>query len=406
MREVLARGDHQVEAVAGHDDRDDQRPAGPLQPAVDVAFGRRLVQRQHQVVEGHARQRQGGDDDQPAGGRQAADVGQQRQCLVVGGKPQAQGEVLGVGGGAQAQAGPQHQRHGQAHQQQEQRQAPAGADQRARVEVFGEGHVVHVRHDDGRGEEHQQQGAPGAFLQRRVQGGQRGLVLQQPLLEAVQAAEHGEQCIQADGGHGAQLDQRLEGDGQHQPLVPLAGGDMAGAEQDGEQGEQRAETQRHQLADRLAGDDADGIGHRLDLQGEQRQHGDQHEHRGQGAGPGAAKAKGEQVGQRGQLVGAGQAQDRVQQHRGQQEGAGKAQVDGQEAVAILVGEVHGAVERPGAGIHAQRQGVDQRVAHQRAKHSATLRQPGDAEQHQQVDGADQQQVGQVKARRHRAGSGG
>ncbi|MNF76050.1 hypothetical protein D3C84_581470 [compost metagenome] len=358
------------------------------------------------MVEHHARQGEGDHDDQAAGGGQAADIGGEHQPGILHGQADAEGEVLRLGGDAEAQAGPQDRRHRQAHQQQEQWQRPAGGDQSARVEVLGEGHVVHVRHDDGRGEEHQQQGAPGAFLQRRVQGGQRGLVLQQPLLEAVQAAEHGEQCIQADGGHGAQLDQRLEGDGQHQPLVPLAGGDMAGAEQDGEQGEQRAETQRHQLADRLAGDDADGIGHRLDLQGEQRQHGDQHEHRGQGAGPGAAKAKGEQVGQRGQLVGAGQAQDRVQQHRGQQEGAGKAQVDGQEAVAILVGEVHGAVERPGAGIHAQRQGVDQRVAHQRAKHSAALGQPGDAEQHQQVDGADQQQVGQVKARRHRAGSGG
>ncbi|MNG89439.1 hypothetical protein D3C79_483070 [compost metagenome] len=57
----------QVEHEAGGDDGDDQCAAGPLQPAVDIALGRWLVQRQHQVVEGHARQRQGGDDDQPAG---------------------------------------------------------------------------------------------------------------------------------------------------------------------------------------------------------------------------------------------------------------------------------------------------------------------------------------------------
>ncbi|MNO89065.1 hypothetical protein D3C76_805370 [compost metagenome] len=288
----------QVEHEAGGDDGDDQCTAGPLQPTVDVALGRRLVKRQHQVVQGHARQRQGGDDDQAAGCRQAANVGQQCQCLVVGGDAQAQGEVLGVGAGAQAQAGPQHQRHGQAHQQQEQRQAPAGADQRARVEVFGKGHVVHVRHDDGRGEEHQQQGAPWAFLQGCVQGGEGGLVLQQPDFQLVRAAEYAIQGIQADTAQGQQLDHRLEGDGEYQPLMFLARGDVPRAEEDGEQNDQRAKGKGHPGLDRFTGKDADRIGHRLDLQGQQWQHANQHDDGGQGPGPGTAEAEGQQVGQR------------------------------------------------------------------------------------------------------------
>ncbi|MNN18964.1 hypothetical protein D3C81_1321870 [compost metagenome] len=67
--QVLLAAQSQVEAETGGDDGNDQRPAGPLQPAIDIALGRWLVQRQHQVVQGHARKCQGGDDDQPAGGR-------------------------------------------------------------------------------------------------------------------------------------------------------------------------------------------------------------------------------------------------------------------------------------------------------------------------------------------------
>ncbi|MCY1349069.1 hypothetical protein D9M69_352410 [compost metagenome] len=66
--QVLLGAQQQVEAVAGHDDGGDQGAAGPLQPAVDVALGRRLVERQYQVVEGHAGECQGQHDDQAAGG--------------------------------------------------------------------------------------------------------------------------------------------------------------------------------------------------------------------------------------------------------------------------------------------------------------------------------------------------
>jgi len=154
-----------------------------------------------------------------------------------------------------------------------------------------------VRHHDGRGEEHQQQRAPWAFLQRRVQGGEGGLVLQQPQFQLLRAIEHAVERIQADAADGDQLDHRLKGNRKHQAFMFFAGGDMARTEENREQGDQRTEGQRYAMLHRLAGEDADGVGHRLDLQGQQRQHADQHENGGQRAGPGAAKTEGKQVGQ-------------------------------------------------------------------------------------------------------------
>ncbi|MNP14035.1 hypothetical protein D3C76_1063450 [compost metagenome] len=52
--QVVVRAEQGIEPVAGEDDGDDQYPPGPFQPAIDVAFGGRLVKRQDQVVEHHA----------------------------------------------------------------------------------------------------------------------------------------------------------------------------------------------------------------------------------------------------------------------------------------------------------------------------------------------------------------
>ncbi len=263
-----------------------------------------------------------------------------------------------------------------------------------------------MRHHDGRGEEHQQQRAPRAFLQRGVQRGEGGLVLQQPQLQLLRAVEYAVERIQADATDGDQLDHRLESNRKDQAFVFLTGGDVARAEENREQADQRAEGQGHAILHRLTGQDADGVGHCLDLQGQQGQHADQHENRGQRAGPGAAKAEGEQVGQGRQLIGAGDLQDRVQQHRRQQEGPGHPEVTGQKAIPILIGQAHRAIERPGAGVDAQGQGVGQRMANDRPRNHSALTDPGDTEQRSQVGGADQQHLGEAKAHRHLFGSAG
>ncbi|MNG89440.1 hypothetical protein D3C79_483080 [compost metagenome] len=263
-----------------------------------------------------------------------------------------------------------------------------------------------MRHDDGRGEEHQQQGAPWPLLQRGVQRGQGCLVLQQPDFQLMGTTEHAVQRVQADTAQRQQLDHRFEGDGEHQAFVLLTGGDVARAKENREQADQHAEGECHPCLDRFAGEDADRVGHRLDLQGQQWQYPDQHDDRGQRAGPGTAKAKRQQVGQRGKLVGAGDLEDRVEQHRRQQERAGHPQITGKEAVAVLVGQAHRAIEGPGTGVHAQRQGVGERVANDRARDQPPLADPGHAEQHHEVRGADQDHLGQAKAHRHLVGSAG
>ncbi|MNJ16037.1 hypothetical protein D3C77_102930 [compost metagenome] len=222
----------------------------------------------------------------------------------------------------------------------------------------------------------------------------------------MRTAEDAVQRIKADTAQGQQLDHRLEGNGKHQAFVFLPGGDVPRAKEDGEQGDQRAKGKGDPRLDRLAGKNTDRVSHRLDLQRQQRQYANQHEDGGERPGPGAAKAEGDQVGQRRQLIGTGDLQDRVQQHRRQQEGPGYPEVTGEKAVAVLVGQAHRAIKGPGTGIDAQRQGVGQRVADDRARDHPAFADPGHAEQHQQVGGADQDHLGQAKAHRHHVGSAG
>ncbi|MCY1412573.1 hypothetical protein D9M71_279840 [compost metagenome] len=113
----------------------------------------------------------------------------------------------------------------------------------------------------------------------------------------MRAAEHPVQRVEADAAQGQQLDHRFEGDGKDQPFVFFPGGNMAGTKENREQGDQGAKGQGYTVAHRFPGKNADRIGHCLYLQGQQGQHADQHENGGQGTGPGAAKAEGEQVGQ-------------------------------------------------------------------------------------------------------------
>src|SRR5690606_34202544 len=60
--QVLLGAKQQIEAITGHDDGEDQTAARPFQPAVDVALGWRLIERQNQMVERHARQCQRAHD--------------------------------------------------------------------------------------------------------------------------------------------------------------------------------------------------------------------------------------------------------------------------------------------------------------------------------------------------------
>ena len=103
-----------------------------------------------------------------------------------------------------------------------------------------------------------------------MQRGEGGLVLQQPDFQLLRAIEHTIKRVEAHAANGDQLDHRLKGNGEHQPFVFFPGGDMPRTEEDREQGDQCTETQGHAVLHGFAGEDADGVRHGLDLQGQQR----------------------------------------------------------------------------------------------------------------------------------------
>ncbi len=82
----------------------------------------------------------------------------------------------------------------------------------------------------------------------------------------------------------------------------LARRDVPRAEQNRKQNERDAETQRQHLRRRFLGEYADGFGDREDLQGDVGKGTRQHEQRHQHAGGLAAITKGDQIGERGQLI--------------------------------------------------------------------------------------------------------
>ncbi len=353
-REVVVHPHQAIEEPAGEDHRADQGAPQPAQPVVEVRLVHRGVGDQHQVVEDHPRERQRDDDHGAAGGGEAGDehhpLQPQRLREPVGQVGAAQPRGIG----AQALGGPQDQRHRQRHQQQEQRQGPAGLQQGVARAGLGEHQVEDVRHHQA-GEEQQQQRAPvgGVGLHHARLVRLAGPL--EPGLDAGRAVEDREQGEGPEAQHGGQLDQR--GERQHRQQAVVAAVDApAPDEQHVEQCQQQAEGQRQGGRRGGAGHQVDGVAHGLHLQRQQRQHRQQADQGDQAADPARAVAEGEEVGQGGQLVGAHHALDRHQQHRRQQEGAGHPQVVGQVAVAGGGGQLQAAVDRPGAGVDAQRQG--------------------------------------------------
>ena len=58
--------------------------------------------------------------------------------------------------------------------------------------------------------------------------------MREPLAKVRGSPEDAEYRVQADQHQGRQLDEGLEGDGDHQPLVFFTGRDVPGAEKDSE----------------------------------------------------------------------------------------------------------------------------------------------------------------------------
>ena len=149
------------------------------------------------------------------------------------------------------------------------------------------------------------------------------------------------------------VDQRFKRDRRNQAFVALMCGAVFGAEQDGEYGNDDAEHQREicrrgvPLGKSCAAvaENMHGIGDRANLQRQQRHHRQQQKYRDGGADPLAAKAEGQQIGERGELILATDAQQRHQQQRRKQQRAADTGVHREIAVAVAVGRIDSVVDQ-------------------------------------------------------------
>ncbi len=183
------------------------------------------------------------------------------------------------------------------------------------------------------------------------------------------AVEHAPGDVGTQRHEGAELDHRLEGDGMDQALVVLGGVGVAGAEQDREQRHDRGDVEGGIGEQRRAGhvgrggQHREGGGYRLQLQGDVGQRTDQRHQAGEGRQRlGLAVARGDEVGDRGDVLTLGDADHLGQYRPEQQEGQQRADEDTGERPARGGGLADGAVVGPGGAIDGQRQAVDDRAA--------------------------------------------
>ena len=131
------------------------------------------------------------------------------------------------------------------------------------------------------------------------------------------AVKHHEGHENADGEERHQLDDRFGGDRQHQAVLMLGGVGVAGAEQHRECRHEQRDEQRAVADDRLRGagiglrqDGADRRRHRFELQRDIGNHADNGDQRhGRRHRLALAVARGDQVGDRGDVLALGEAND-------------------------------------------------------------------------------------------------
>ncbi|MNC25779.1 hypothetical protein D3C75_738790 [compost metagenome] len=238
------------------------------------------------------------------------------------------------------------------------------------------------------------------------------LGLGQQVVEAVVQAPGDEH---ADGDERQQLDQRLEGHRHDHAAVVLGGVQVAGAEQDGEQGEDQRHDQRRVLGAQAvgagigAGQQVDAEDYPLELQGDVGQHADQAD-QGHDDGQRArlAVARGDEVGDRGDVFLLAD-QDHLGQHlRHEQQQQQRAEVDGHERPQLSGRLADRAEKGPAGAVHRQGQAVHP-GAQARAGHAgglATVAVEGDGKQDGHVGQGDRgdQPAGQRHANSGVSGS--
>ena len=407
-RDQRARGvdRQQVEEPQGLD-AEDGDAARPQEARAEVGvrlFGaerRAQEEGQHEVVRHHGRERHGLDDHHAGRGRQAAEEDEERERVVPLGERQAEHEGVGIHRAvwkAQA-AGEGDRQHEQIDQQEVEWKEPGGARDVALVRVLDHRHLeLAGQEEDGgeRGEDdpHPVGGRPRERGERRELGLGEGAVE-----ERAQAVVQPVDDPESDGEEGDELDHRLEGDRRHQSLVVLGDVEMPRAEEDGEEREQRRDSDRglhEQRILRQASADAahqhqEAGRHGLELQRQVRHDADDRDEGDDGAEhPALAVARCDEVGDRGDALPLADAHHLAQQDPGQRRGERRPEIDRQEADAGNRRASDAAVERPGGAIDRHRQCVDVGVRDRAAPaFGAAVAHPRDGEQRPEIGERDE-----------------
>ena len=168
---------------------------------------------------------------------------------------------------------------------------------------------------------------------------------------------------------GHQLDDGFGGDRQHQAVLVFGGVGLPGAEQHREYRHRQRDDQRDIADDRnrgeglvLAQDGFERRRHRLELQRDVGNRADDRDHRdGGGDRLALAVARGDEIGDRGDVLRFRQLDHAAQQRRAERDHQDRADIDREKVDAGAGGEADRAEERPGGAVDRQRQRIDQRA---------------------------------------------
>ena len=367
-----------VEEVSEEHDAEDRHPTyGQQQPRHILLVAAGFVaavtqqQRQDQTIADHDRQRDRVDDHHGGGRRQASDERQQRDGLRAFGQGQGQHEGVGIERPLRQphQPGRSDRHHEQVDQHEIDREQPGCALQLPLGVVLHHGDMELARQQHDADHAQERHGHPRAAVQALREDFAELGPGADCVEEVADAAEHGEHHEEADRQERRQLDQRLGGDRDDQAFLVLGGIDVAGAEQDGEDGHRYRDDEcrvgrKMQMAERARPQQGiDRKRHRLQLQGDVRQRAGHRDDRDDGRhGLALAVARGQEVGHRGDVLALGQPHDAQQDAPAEHEQQDRPEIDGEEIIAGRCGQTHAAEEGPGRAVDRQRQSIGQRTA--------------------------------------------
>ena len=378
-----------------------EQHTGQVMPGARTELARAQQQGHHKFIADHGGDRNGLHDHHAGGRRQAADKGKQGQRVLPRRQRQRQDKILGIHGCRTKvqQTAQRNRQHEQVDDQHVEREHPDRAPQVAFTHVLHHHDLKLARQEHDRQHRQQDLGKPlgpgkvGTLLQPQqvCQRRHRTRARKQVGQAVEQAIDH----EHTDGQKRHQLDERLEGDGCHHALVPFGGVELARAKDHAEPGQDQGHIERaiavpvpprcHAGAARRRQQRVTG-GDGLELQrdvGHDADHRDQrHETREQRA---LARAAGDEVGDRGDAVDAGDADHLADHDPAQDHGEGGTEIDRQKPDAAGCGAAHAAEVGPGRAVHRHRQGIDPgAVDHRAPLPRAPVADIGDREQQQQI----------------------